>query len=76
MCPGVTRSSGTASRATAARMVSARSRAEIPVVIPRRASMLTVNAVARGERLSVAIIVSPSWRTRSSLSDRQMRPRP
>ena len=45
MWPGVTRSSGRASRATATRMVSARSRAEMPVVIPRRASMLTVNAV-------------------------------
>ena len=42
-----------ASRATATRMVSARSRAEMPVVMPWRASMLTVNAVPRGERLSV-----------------------
>ena len=35
-CPGVTMSSGPASRATATRTVSARSRAEMPVVIPRR----------------------------------------
>ena len=55
-------SSGRASRATATRTVSARSRAEIPVVMPRRPSMLTVNAVCRGERLSAAIIVRPELR--------------
>ena len=75
-CPGVTMSSGRASRATATRIVSARSRAEMPVVIPRRPSMLTVNAVCRGDRLSAAIIVRPSCATRSSVSDRQMSPRP
>ena len=76
--PGVTRSSGPASRATATRIVSARSRAEMPVVVPRRASMLTVKAVWRGERLSADDVMSgrPSAATRSSVSDRQMSPRP
>ena len=58
--PRVTRSSGPASRATATRIVSDRSRAEMPVVVPWRASTLTVNAVWRGERLSADIIGSPS----------------
>jgi len=57
-------------------MVSARSRAEMPVVKPRRASTLTVNAVERGERLSEAIMASPKVETRSSVSDKQMSPRP
>ena len=45
MCPGRTRSSGRASGAMAARIVVARSAAEMPVVTPRRASMETVKAV-------------------------------
>ena len=45
MCPGRTRSSGRASGLMAALMVVARSAALMPVVTPRAASMLTVNAV-------------------------------
>ena len=60
--PGRDQIVGPASRATATRMVSARSRAEMPVVIPWRASMLTVNAVCAASRLSAVIIGSPSWR--------------
>ncbi len=75
-CPGITRSSGPAPRETATRMVSDRSRAEMPVVVPWRASTLTVNAVWWRAWLSAVIIGSPSWATRSSVIDRQMRPRP
>ena len=44
-CPGRTTSLGLASGLIAALMVVARSAALIPVVTPRAASMLTVNAV-------------------------------
>ncbi len=74
--PGRTRSPGLALGATAAWMVRARSAAEMPVVTPRAASMETVNAVPNGEVLSWTIKGSASWRMRSSVSDRQMRPRP
>ncbi len=50
--PGVTRSSGLASGLAATRMVWARSAALMPVVTPRRASMLTVNAVPRAGPLA------------------------
>jgi hypothetical protein len=41
MCPGCTRSSGTAVGSAMIRIVSARSAALIPEVMPRRASTLT-----------------------------------
>src|SRR5262249_38978542 len=74
--PGETRSSGRASRATAARMVVARSCAEIPVETPCRASIEMVNAVPSEERFSETIIGSWSLAMRSSVSVRQMRPGP
>ena len=51
-CPGRARSFGTASSAMAARMVVARSAAEIPVVTPWRASIDTVKAVPKPELFS------------------------
>src|SRR6185436_19306862 len=76
MWPGVTRSSGMVAGSTATLTVWARSRAEIPVVMPWRASMLTVKAVPRSERLSAVIMGRRRWATRSSVMARQMRPRP
>ena len=57
-------------------MVVARSAAEIPVVTPRRASIETVKAVPKRAVLSAAIGGSPSARTFSSSSVRQISPRP
>jgi len=73
--PGRVRSPGLAPGATAARMVVARSLAEIPVVTPFAASMETVNAVWKGEVLSCTISGRLSLRIRSSVSERQIRPR-
>src|SRR6185369_14762488 len=75
MCPGCTMSSGFACLAVAARMVRARSAAEMPVVTPLAASIETVNAVPIGARLSLTIKGRLSWRQRSSVSVRQTRPR-
>ena len=76
MWPGVTMSSGLAWRATATCTVRARSCAEMPVVTPVAASIDTVNAVPCGVRLSRTICCRPSWRQRSSVSVRQISPRP
>ena len=56
--PGCCRSSGFASGATATRIVRARSWAELPVVIPRAASMERVKLVPR--RRSVSLTISGS----------------
>ena len=45
MCPGLTMSSFPFAESMAVAMVRARSGAEMPVLIPSRASMDTVNAV-------------------------------
>ena len=76
MCPGVHRSAGPASSAMAARMVSARSDAEMPVVTFLTPSIETVNAVPKGAVLSLTIMVRPSCSTLSSVSGRQIRPLP
>ncbi len=73
--PGVTRSSGFASSAAAARMVRARSRAEMPVSTPSRAPIETVKAVPRGAVLWRTIIGSCSRSSCAASSDRQTRPR-
>src|SRR5215470_11657770 len=57
-------------------MVTAGSAAEMPWRIPRRASIDTVNAVPRGARFSATIMVRPSAAMRSSVSAKQIRPRP
>ena len=51
ICPGLTRSSGLASSATAVLTVCALSAAEMPVVTPLFASMETVKAVLKGDVL-------------------------
>ena len=76
MWPGLTMSLGATSGATATWMVLARSAAEIPVVTPSRASMLTVNAVWKGDLLSRTIIGSCSLSINSGVRVRQTSPRP
>ncbi len=75
-CPGLTMSSGVTSSATAVRMVVALSAAEMPVVTPRFASMETVNAVLKRERLSDTMGERFSLSASSSLRDRHTRPLP
>ena len=75
-CPGFTRSSGPASGSIATMIVRERSGAEMPVVMPCRASMASVNAVAWGASLRRTMGFSPSWSQRSSVRARQMSPRP
>ena len=70
MSPGST--SGSIATAT----VRARSKAEMPVVTPVRASIETVNAVRRGVRSWRVIIGRPSRSTWAASSGRQIRPRP
>ena len=60
----------------AARMVSDRSDADMPVVTFLMPSMETVNAVPKGAVLSRTIMVRPRSSTFSSVSVRQIRPRP
>src|SRR5882672_8081156 len=76
MCPGCTMSSGLASFLTAACTVRARSAAEIPVVTPLAASIDSVKLVPIRERLSPTISRRSSCRQRSSVSVRQISPRP
>ncbi len=76
--PGRARSSGRAPSRTAVRIVCARSRALIPVVTPSFASIETVKAVPNDEVFAPSSTMSGrrSFRTFSSVSDTQMRPRP
>ena len=76
MCPGCTRSCGCASGLTAARTVVARSAAEIPVVTPSAASIETVKLVDSSWLSLLTISGRRSWRQRSLVSVRQIRPRP
>ncbi len=57
-------------------MVCARSWAEMPVVIPSRASTVTVNAVWKADSFLAAIRLSPSSSQRSGARARQISPRP
>jgi len=57
-------------------MVRERSGAEMPVVTPSAASMESVNAVPNGVSLRRVARVSPSCSQRSSVSARQISPRP
>ena len=56
-------------------IVRLRSAAEMPVVTPSRASTLTVKAVPSGASLCSVIGRRPSWSARSSVRQRQIRPR-
>src|SRR4051812_7718680 len=57
-------------------MVWARSCAEMPVVMPSRASIETVNAVSKADSFLAAIRSRPSSSQRSGERARQMSPRP
>ena len=57
-------------------MVVARSRAEMPEPLARRAVIGTVKAVPSGAWLSPTIMLRPSWSIRSGAIGRQIRPRP
>ena len=74
-CPGWTRSCGPFDGSIATWIVCERSCAEIPVVPPSRASIETVNAVSKGVSLWSVIGRSPSASQRSSVGERQIRPR-
>ncbi len=76
MWPGRSRSDGRVFGSIAVRTVAARSAAEMPVVVRPRASIETVNAVPKFEVFSSTIGGSPSSSQRSSVSARQIRPRP
>jgi hypothetical protein len=76
MWPGLTRSSGDASRDTASWMVRARSAALMPVEIPSRASMETVKFVPNLDRLSLTMSGRFSIMVRRAVRARQMSPRP
>ena len=76
MWPGRARSAGRVAGSMAARIVVARSDALMPVVVPRRASMDSVNAVPSAEVLIGDIGGRCSSSQRSSVSARQIRPRP
>ena len=75
MWPGRTRSAGCEEGSASTSMVRARSRAEIPVVIPRAASTLMVKAVPSELVLRRVIIGSRSRSTDSSASGTQISPR-
>ena len=78
MWPGRTKSSGLVLGLTTVRTVVARSAAEMPVVTPRRASIETMNAVPKGEVLSISSTMGGICNSarRSEVSDKQMSPRP
>ena len=76
MCPGCRRSSGRALGFTAVMTVCARSCAEMPVVTPSAASMDSVKLVRCSRCVSLTMSGRRSWRQRSAVSVRQMRPRP
>ncbi len=76
MCPGRFRSAGRVAGSMAVRTVAARSAAEIPVVVRPRASMETVKAVPKFDVFSATIGERSSASQRSSVSARQIRPRP
>src|ERR671935_1419324 len=74
--PGWTSASGPFEGSIATWIVRERSCAEIPVVIPSRASIETVNAVPYGVSFRSAIGRSSSSSQRVSVRQRQTRPRP
>ncbi len=76
MWPGWCRSDGLALGFTAVRMVCARSCAEMPVVTPSAASMLTVKLVWNWAVLACTIGARPRSAARVRVSGRHTRPRP
>ena len=75
-CPGSTRSSRPFDGSIATWIVRARSWAEMPVEMPSRASIETVNAVPYGVSLRSVIWRRPSSSQRSPVRQRQISPRP
>src|SRR3954471_4256425 len=75
-CPGRTRSRGRVSAAIATWTVWARSAAEMPVLVPSRASIDAQNAVSRTDRCSLRSSGICSWLSRSGIIARQINPRP
>ena len=75
MWPGTTMSRGPESGSIATWIVWARSWAEIPVLTPSAASIVTVKAVCSGASFLAAIRLRPSCSQRSAVSARQIRPR-
>ncbi len=75
-CPGRTRSCAPLDGSIATWIVRERSCAEMPVVTPSRASIVTVKAVWSGASLCSAIGGRPSSSQRSSVRQRQISPRP
>ena len=76
MWPGWTRSRGDDCGSIATWIVRARSAAEMPVVTPSRASIVTVKGVSNGDSFLAAMRSSPSSSQRCGVSDRQISPRP
>ena len=74
--PGDTNAAAVALSDMMVRIVSARSKAEMPVEIPSRASTVIVNAVEKGSRFSLLIWRSANRSARSRVRARQMSPRP
>src|SRR4051795_9726721 len=73
--PPTTMSSGPLAGSTATCIVCARSAAEMPVVTPSRASIVTVNGVWCGVSFLDAMSSRPSSSQRSGVSARQIQPR-
>ena len=76
MWPGWTRSRGDDCGSIATWIVRARSAAEMPVVTPSRASIVTVKGVSNGDSFLAAMRSSPSSSQRCGVRDRQISPRP
>src|SRR6266849_9057647 len=76
MWPGLARSNGRVFGSIATLMVCARSCAEIPVVMPSRASIASQKAVPYCEVFSLVMGPMRRWSRRSSVMARQTRPRP
>ena len=74
-CPGDTKSAGEVAGSISALTVAARSKAEMPVVVPRLASTLWVKAVPKGS-VSEAGVERLSSEARSADSGAQISPRP
>ena len=75
MWPGTTMSRGPESGSIATWIVWARSWAEMPVLTPPAASIVTVKAVCSGASFLAAIRFRPSRSQRSAVSARQISPR-
>ena len=74
--PGCTRSAAVVAGSTATWIVCDRSPAEMPLLMPSRASMDSVNAVPKPDSLCIVMRSSPSSSQRVVSIARQMSPRP